>query len=230
MAEALGLPSIGLDDDFFELGGHSLHALVVVRRLEQSLGRDLPLSVMLRARTVRQLATLLQQDQDAPVASSLVRLRVGAGRPPFYCVHGAAANVLYLEGLARHLSPEIPLYGIQSRGLDGVQQPLASAEEMAAYYIEEICKVQPHGPYYLGGLSFGGAIAFEMAQQLHANGEVVGLVALMDTNLPTWRRYTADHSVLFSSRIYPFVAALERITWRFGGLEYAPPYERGSPG
>ena len=207
---ALGLPSIGLDDDFFELGGHSLHALVVVRRLEQSLGRDLPLSVMLRARTVRQLAALLREDQDAPVASSLVRLRVGAGRPPFYCVHGAAANVLYLEGLARHLSPEIPLYGIQSRGLDGVQEPLASAEEMAAYYIDEICKVQPHGPYYLGGLSFGGAIAFEMAQQLHAKGEVVGLLALMDTNLPTWRRYTADHSVLFSSRIYPFIAALER--------------------
>ncbi len=144
------------------------------------------------------------------MASSLVRLRVGAGRPPFYCVHGAAANVLYMEGLARHLSPDIPLYGIQSRGLDGVQEPLGSAEEMAAHYIDEICKVQPHGPYYLGGLSFGGAIAFEMAQQFHAKGEVIGLVALMDTNLPTWRTNTADHSALFYSRVYPFVAALER--------------------
>lgn len=208
--EALGVPSIGLDDDFFELGGHSLQALVVVRRLEQSLGRDLPLSVMLRARTVRQLAGLLRQDQDAPVASCLIRLRVGGERPPFYCVHGAAANVLYLEGLARHLSPDIPLYGIQSRGLDGVQEPLTSAEGMAAHYIEEIRKVQPHGPYYLGGLSFGGAIAFEMAQQLHAQGELVGLVALMDTNLPTWRTYTDGRSALFESRIYPFVAALER--------------------
>ena len=69
--------------------------------------------------------------------------------------------------------------------------------------------MQPHGPYYLGGLSFGGAIAFEMAQQFHASGEFVGLVALMDTNLPTWRTYTSDRSALFSSRIYPFVAAFE---------------------
>jgi len=217
--EALGVPSIGLDDDFFELGGHSLQALVVVRRLEKSLGKDLPLSVMLRARTVRQLGALLRQDEDASVASCLVRLRAGAGRSPFYCVHGAAANILYLEGLARHLSPDIPLYGIQSRGLDGVQEPLGSAEEMAEHYIHEIRKVQPHGPYYLGGLSFGGAIAFEMAQQFHASGEPVGLVALMDTNLPTWRTFTTDRSALFSSRVYPLVAALERnyVALRRGG-------------
>jgi amino acid adenylation domain-containing protein len=217
--DALRLSSIGVDDDFFELGGHSLQALVVVRRLEQSLRRDLPLSVMLRARTVRQLAELLRQDQHAPVASCLVRLRTGNGRPPFYCVHGAAANVLYLEGLARHLSPDIPLYGIQSRGLDGAQEPLTSTEAMAAHYLDEIRKVQPHGPYYLGGLSFGGTIAFEMAQQLHARGEEVGLVALMDTNLPTWRAYTPDRSALFYGRIYPTIAILERnyLALRRGG-------------
>ena len=228
--EVLGLSSVGLDDDFFELGGHSLQALVVVRRLEQSLSRDLALSVMLRARTIRQLAALLRQDQEAPASSCLVRLRVGAGRPPFYCVHGAAANVLYLEGLARHLSPDIPLYGIQSRGLDGREEPLTSAEDMAAHYVDEIRKVQPHGPYYVGGLSFGGAIAFEMAQQFHAMGEVAGLVALMDTNLPTWRSYIADRSALFDSRIYPFVTALERnlVTIRKTGLRASLRHITGS--
>jgi thioesterase domain-containing protein len=174
---------------------------------------------MLRARTVRQLASLLRQE-DASVASCLVRLRAGDGRPPFFCIHGAAANVLYLEGLARHLSPDIPLYGIQSRGLDGREEPLTSAEEMASYYIDEIARVQPRGPYYLGGLSFGGAIAFEMAQQLHARGEAVGMIALMDTNLPTWRTYTAQRSPLFERRVYPIVAALERsyVTIRKSGV------------
>jgi len=74
-----------------------------------------------------------------------------------------------------------PIYGVRSQGLGGVSEPLQSVEEMAAFYLKEIREVQPQGPYYLGGYSFGGNVAYEMAQQLAAAGERVALLAIFDT-------------------------------------------------
>jgi thioesterase domain-containing protein len=83
--------------------------------------------------------------------------------------------------LARHLGPDQPFYGIQPQGLDGKQPCLTSVPEMAEQYLQEIRKVQPHGPYSIGGYSFGGLVAYEMAQMLVSQGEEVGLLALFDT-------------------------------------------------
>jgi thioesterase domain-containing protein len=51
---------------------------------------------------------------------------------------------------------------------------------MATLYLKEIRRIQPAGPYYLGGFSFGGWIAYEIAQQLQAQGEKAGLIAMFD--------------------------------------------------
>ena len=115
--------------------------------------------------------------------SPLVPLTLGGSREPFFCVHPMFGVVFpYLE-LAQHLGSDRSFYGLQPLGLDG-SSPLNRMEAIAAYYIQAIQSVQPHGPYFLGGWSFGGLVAFEMAQQLTQAGQQIGLLAILDTPAP----------------------------------------------
>ncbi|MBD1872290.1 amino acid adenylation domain-containing protein [Nodosilinea sp. FACHB-131] len=119
-----------------------------------------------------------------PPNSPLVPLTLGGSEPPFFCVHPMFGVVFpYLE-LAHHLNSDRSFYGLQPLGLDGKSRPLNQMEAIAAYYIQAIQTLQPHGPYYLGGWSFGGLVAFEMAQQLTQAGEKVELLAILDTTAP----------------------------------------------
>ncbi len=181
----LGIQPIGVRDNFFELGGNSLLAVRLLHQIEKVFGKDLPLATLLQAPTVGQLADILRQEGWSAPRSSLVAIRPRGSKLPLFCIHGAHGNVLFYENLARYLAPEQPLYALQAQGLDGKQSPFNRIEDMAAQYIKEIQFVQPQGPYFLGGYSFGGAVAFEMAQQLHAQGEKVTLLALFDSVSPT---------------------------------------------
>jgi thioesterase domain-containing protein/acyl carrier protein len=177
-------PSIGVRDNFFDLGGDSLHAVRLFVEVEALTGTTLPLSVLLEAPTVEQLAVLLRrQGCDVP-ASSLIVLKAGTGRPPLFCVPGVGGNILGLRDLARHLDPDQPVYGLQAPGLDGAREPIDRVEDMAAHNIKEILARQPNGPLLLAGASFGGTVAFEMARQLEIAGHQVALVALFDTFAP----------------------------------------------
>ena len=104
-----------------------------------------------------------------------------SGRPPFFCVHPAGGDVLCFFPLARHVGADQPFFGFQARGLEDGGEPFATLEEMAAHYVAEMRRVQPVGPYRLGGWSFGGLAAFEMARQLAAAGQEVALLAVIDT-------------------------------------------------
>jgi amino acid adenylation domain-containing protein len=103
------------------------------------------------------------------------------GRRPFFCIHPAGGDALCFFPLARHAGADQPFYGLQSRGLEDAGEPFATIEEMAAHYAGEIRRVQPRGPYRIGGWSFGGLAAFELARQLRAAGEEVELLAVIDT-------------------------------------------------
>ncbi|HTO93590.1 MAG TPA: amino acid adenylation domain-containing protein, partial [Bacteroidota bacterium] len=184
-----GRSPIGIRDNFFDLGGHSLLAVRLFSQVERLTAKNLPLVTLFQAPTIGDLAAILRTQGWEPPWSSLVPIKPGGSRPPFYCVHGVGGNILEFEHFSRYIDPDQPLYGLQAQGLDGKRPRHSSVEEMAAHYISEIRMFQPRGPYYLGGSSFGGMVAFEMAQQLRAAGEEVGLLALFDTNAPGYPRY-----------------------------------------
>ncbi len=177
----LGIRPIGREQNFFDLGGHSILAVRLMHRIEQALQRKIPITTLLQAPTIAGLAELMRREGWSPSWSSLVPIQPHGSRPPFFCVHGIGGTVLRFRDLARYLGNEHALYGLQAKGLDGKQACASSVEEMAADYIRDIQQVQPQGPYFLGGYSFGGMVALEMAQQLRAQGDEVALVALLDT-------------------------------------------------
>jgi phthiocerol/phenolphthiocerol synthesis type-I polyketide synthase E len=132
------------------------------------------------------LASLLEKEgvQQAPRLpswSALTPIRTGGSKPPLFCMHGAGGTAMMYRDLSRHLGDDQPFYGLQSQGLDGSCPPLTSIAEMAAVYVKEIRRVQPHGPYFIAGYCMGGTVAYEVAQQLHELGEPIALLALFDT-------------------------------------------------
>ncbi len=181
--ETLGRPRVGVRDNFFELGGHSLLAVRLLARVQERFGRDLPLATLFQEGTIEQMAALLRGDgggsMDTP--SCLIPIQPGGALAPFFCVHPAGGDVLCYAPLAHHLGPDQPFYGLQSRGLSGQGEPIETLSGMAALYLEEIRRVQPAGPYRLGGWSLGGVVAFEMARQLRERGEEVALLVLLDS-------------------------------------------------
>jgi len=177
-ADTLQRPTVPLDEDFFALGGDSLLAVELFLRIEETLGRRLPRGALFEANTVADMATYIETSSPT---RCLVPIRPEGTRPILYCMHDMFGQVLNFRGLARHLGSDQPVYGLQLAGLDGSEPPLARVEDMAKRYLTEIRTVQPAGPYHLCGYSMGGLIAYEMAQRLHAAGETVGLLALLDT-------------------------------------------------
>jgi phthiocerol/phenolphthiocerol synthesis type-I polyketide synthase E len=179
--EILRIDSISPDQNYFDLGGDSSLAVQMFAEIEKTFKVKLPLATLYEAPTIEELAKILSGETAASGWSPLVAIQVAGSRPPFFCMHGAGGTVLMYRDLSRHLGDDQPFYGLQSQGLDGSCAPLTKVEEMAALYVREIRRVQSHGPYFLGGYCMGGTVAFEVAQQLQAEGESVAMLALFDT-------------------------------------------------
>jgi len=184
-SKVLGIQPIGMRDNFFELGGHSLLAMRLFSNIEKIFGKNLPLATLFEAPTVGQLASMLRQQGMSAPWSSLVAIQPLGSKRALFCIHPAGGQVFCYLKLARYLGPEQPVYGLQAQGLDGKQAPHTRVEDMATHYIKEIRNIQPDGPYLLAGYSFGGTVAFEMAQQLYAQGQEVAMLALFDAYSPT---------------------------------------------
>jgi thioesterase domain-containing protein/acyl carrier protein len=176
--------SIGVEECFFELGGHSLLALQMFLDLERETGRAVPAGTLLQEQTVAALATLLERRARAEAASMAVAIKPAGTKLPLFCVHGGDGGILFYRELANTLTDGRPVYGLEAPWLTGRPSAAESIEQIAAEYLEQVRLVQPTGPYYLAGFSFGGVVVYEMAQQLVQQGQKVELLALFDTDNP----------------------------------------------
>lgn len=183
-SEILDMELVGVKDNFFDLGGHSILAFRLMANIETVFGKTFPLSTLFQGQTIEQLAAIIRQETDSISWSSLVPIQTGGKKTPFFCVPGGGGNVIYFSHLARYLDRDQPFYGLQAVGLDGVSEPYTKIEDIAAHYIKEIQSIQSHGPYLLGGHSFGSFVAFEMAQQLQKQNQEVALLAIIDNSAP----------------------------------------------
>lgn len=187
--EILGVRPIGIADDFFELGGDSLKAVLMATKVEEVRGRHIPPAILLEENTIQKLARAIHRMDLQPHDKTIVPVQAKGPLPPLYLVPGIGGMVLGLSYLAQRLGTNQPLSGLQARGVKNAETPCESIEDMARFYIDAIRAAQPTGPYFIGGYSFGGVVAFEMARQLQASGQQVGILAIFDTEAPGAQRF-----------------------------------------
>lgn len=172
--------SVDVEDNFFDLGGDSSLALQLFNEIANVCGRELPPVTIYCAPTIAALAAILEEPADLRFPP-LVLLKDGSNKPPLFITHGLGGSVIDFFQVVKHIRTAHPIQGMQAKGIDGTEEPFDRIEDMAAFYLEAIRQVQPHGPYLLAGYSLGGLVTLEMAQQLTAVGEKVALLAMLDS-------------------------------------------------
>jgi thioesterase domain-containing protein len=172
--------SIGPDEDFFDLGGDPWTAVALFEDIQKATGRMLSPLVIYQAPTIAALAGFLEASQVVPI-SRCILLKSGNFEPPIFMIHGLAGNIMEFFNLVKHFSIAQAVYGLQARGIDGLEAPCVSIEQMADYHVASITKLQPQGPYILVGYSLGGLVAMETARLLMAAGQEIALLVMIDS-------------------------------------------------
>ena len=172
--------SIRVNDNFFDLGGNPASAAKLFGEIAEVCGRHLSPVLLYSLPTIEALASVLEQP-DQPRVPPLLLLKAGTEPPPIFIAHGLGDTVLDLFQLVEKIESAHPIYGMQARGIDGVDEPLTSVEAMAQFHLEAIKQLQPRGPYFLIGYSLGGLVALEIAQRLSAGGEKIALLVLVES-------------------------------------------------
>lgn len=181
--QALGLKKLSVSDNFFQLGGNSLQAAKLIYRIKEDFKQELSLSHLFDGATIETQAEIIDKKSSAvQPPSPMVKIQPRGERTPFFAIHPIGGNVLCYYELANELGVERPFYGLQS--VFSPNRGYSTIEDMANKYIQEIQKVKEHGPYYIGGWSSGGVIAFEIGRRLMEAGEEVSRVTLFDTAIP----------------------------------------------
>jgi thioesterase domain-containing protein/acyl carrier protein len=208
----LNVQDVGPDNDFYALGGNSLLAVQMINEINSTFKVKLSISIVLTLNTIAALAdhirtvskptqTVVITNPDnvtikKPEWNTVVTFNNKGDLPPFFCVSGLGGNPMIFLQLSKLLGKNQPFYALQFRGVDGIMTPHNCVEDMATEFMRDIRKVQPEGPYYLGGYSFGGLVAYEMIQHLTKGGEPVGGLVLIDTFIPLHSKSVLKKSLL----------------------------------
>lgn len=191
--------AIGPEDNFFDLGGNDMRADALFAEIAKIDGRVLPSATISRAPTIHALSALLTATT-LPRFSPFVPLKAGSDGPPIIIAHGLGGRASFSQ-LAKRIGSRNPVYGIQAKGVDGLEAPLDRIEDMTEFYLDALKQLQPQGPYILVGYSFGGLVALEMAQQLVGRGENIALLALVDTYPHSRYLAPGERLRLFAKRV-----------------------------
>ncbi|MGH7057147.1 MAG: amino acid adenylation domain-containing protein, partial [Acetobacteraceae bacterium] len=183
--EVLKIGRVGVHDDFFQLGGDSLKAAEMAAAFPARFSMELPLGRLFETPTIAGLAALVERTarEDNDPLGVMLPLRKAGAQPPLFCIHPVIGVSMGFSSLLRHLAPEIPVYGLQSRGLRAGAGLAGSIEEIAADYLAQIRRVQPEGPYRLLGRSMGGLIGHAIAGAMQSLGLEVELLGMIDSYL-----------------------------------------------
>jgi thioesterase domain-containing protein/acyl carrier protein len=233
-ASLLGMKQIGVRDDFFDLGGDSLLGIAMFVEVEQRTGHKLPVGFMQQMRSVDRLAAYLDKKGRCcrpALDSPMVGIQPRGNGNPLYLVHGVGGGMLWgYENLARHLGKDRPVFAFKASVSDHPGD-FDTMRKIAAYFVRELRRFQPEGPYALGGYCFGGNVAHEMACLLDQEGQSVSLVALIGssprnssydridwTALHLWRFLcNLGHWAVGFTR-WTFAKQFRFIRWKFQGL------------
>ena len=131
-----------------------------------------------RARPFREVDLEPVPSRPGEPPRAIVPLKASGTTVPLFIIHQFFGEVFQYKRVAERIRDDIPVYGVEARGLRDGLEPRDSIPDMAVAYLEEIRQVQPHGPYLLSGFSFGGRVAWEMARRLEAEGEDVRLLLI----------------------------------------------------
>jgi len=222
--QALGIDAIGADDDFFELGVYSLLAVQLVSRIRDRLNSQLSIRTLFECPTIAKLADAIDQ-QIGSGYQPLVPLQLGDDVAPLFCCHPANGDAVCYMRLTKAIGTDQTVYGFEASGLSPGEPMAPTLEEMARTYVKEMISVHPKGPYNILGWSFGGALAFEVARQVHNAGGEIGLLAFMDAAVPTKdtpTELTGSISELEEKKLLEGVAHELNTIRRYSGL---PPLE-----
>lgn len=204
--EVLQIPAINPDDNFFDLGGDSALALQLFNEIDRAYDRELPPVMIYHAPTISALAGILDEPT-TPRFPALALLKDGTKDPPVFITHGLGGSLIDFYHVVKHMDGARAVYGMQGKGIDGVEEPFDRVEDMAQYSLDAVRQVQPHGPYLLLGYSLGGLVTFEMARRLRAAGERVALLAMLDS-------YPHVRYLSFGTRTFLKIQQKQRAIWK----------------
>lgn len=188
--------TLSIDDDFFELGGHSILAMQIIARIQEELSIKLTIRALFDYPNIGSLSQEIERLHHKNPKNfshnihTIIPLQKFGQKTPLFLVHPVGGSIFWYASLSKHFNKERPLYAIQDPALESQTFLFENLEEMANCYIENIQRIQPHGPYLIGGASFGATVAIEMAKQLQRKNEEIKAIISLDG----WAEYPALQS------------------------------------